>query len=247
MAVQFRSALWRYDLQRDTLTRLQGDAGFPVWTPDARSIIFTTSAGLRRIGSDGGEPQALTSTTGMTLHFPMSVSPDGSRLLYVEARPGAPSNVWELPLRGGGEPVARLRSAFDERHPQYSPDGRWLAYTSDETGRDEVYVRSAGEGGGTHQVSTAGGAAPQWAPSGRELFFHRQDQLMSVEVKGGDPPAFGLPRALLALPGRPDYLYTRDYDLSPDGKRFLVLQPREAPSAAAGAAEVVIGWSTTLP
>jgi serine/threonine-protein kinase len=245
VAVQAKSTLWRYEMSRDAMVRLQGDAGFPTWSPDGSQIVFTTPGGLRRVAADGGDPETLTVTTGTTLHLPMSISPDGARLAYVEWRPGSKHDVWELPL-AGGESRPLVQSAFDENHPQFSPDGRWLAYASDESGREEVYVRPASGRGGTYPASTGGGTTPLWARSGRELFYRQGSLLMAVDVRPGPQPSFGSPRPILEMPARPASVYTRDYDVTSDDRRFLMLRERETPSAAVGHAEVVLGWFEEL-
>jgi serine/threonine-protein kinase len=158
----------------------------PVWTPGGRHLVFrartATSEALAWIRADGaGEPLRLIESKNAVT--PSSFSQDGRRLAYVEETPGAGSDIWILPLDPSdadrpkpGKPAPFLRTPFNETSPAFSPDGRWMAYGSNETGVAEVYVRpAAGAAVGKWQVSTSGGRSPRWARNGQELFYESLD------------------------------------------------------------------------
>ncbi|HUJ50766.1 MAG TPA: DPP IV N-terminal domain-containing protein [Bryobacteraceae bacterium] len=228
------------DLERDATARLtfSGAAQAEVWAPDGRHIVFEdASAGfsLSWIRSDGAsEPQKLS--TGARNLAPWSFSPDGKRLAYFETSPDTGQDIWTLPLDLSdpdhpkpGKPEVFLRTTADELAPMFSPDGRWIAYRSTESGSNEVYVRPFPAGsGGKWQISTGGGLYALWSNNGRELFYETaDDRIMVVDytVNGGS-----------FIPGKPRiwfdkqlfYMARSNLDLAPDGKRFAVLTAPEA-------------------
>jgi serine/threonine-protein kinase len=220
--------LWVYDPQRDTITRLTfgGINVLPAWSPDGQYLVFATFQGISQARADGASPpHALTGSK--TPQVPWSFTPDGKRLAYYEN--GPPAQIWTVPLedQGGelkaGKPEQFLASTFQESRPSFSPDGRWLAYVSNESGKDEVYVRpfpsSSGQGG-KWQVSNNGGAGPHWSPTKHELVYRSGDQLMTVGYSvNGDTFVVEKPRVWIAgFPGG-------TWDLAPDGKRVAVLIP----------------------
>jgi Tol biopolymer transport system component len=230
--------VWVYDAQRDAMTRLTfggGPYAAPVWTPDGKYVIFGSLKGIYWTRADGAsQPQLLTQSKNPQI--PWSFTPDGKRLAYYEGS-GSPQ-IWTLPLeeQGGqlkaGKPEQFLKSQFSEFAPAFSPDGHWLAYTSNESGKREVYVRafppSASGQGGKWQISNSGGDWPLWSRNGRELIYKADDQLMSVSYSvTGDSFVPEKPRLWIAKLGGTDY-----YDLAPDGKRVVVLAPVESPEAA---------------
>ncbi len=231
--------VWVYDLDRSTLTRLTFDAveeETPVWTPDGKHVTFRrTLAQILRKSADGsGVEEKMADLERSTAHVG-SWAPDG-RVLALYARSAADDDVWILPQDGAKppEPFQFLRSPFNERAPMFSPDGRLLAYTSDESGRDEVYVTSFPGPGGKWQVSTESGIEPMWARSGRELFYIQRDTLMSVTVETRPGFSAGSPRPVLELQGRymRGHRFYPNYDVSADGERFLMVfqeQPSVAP------------------
>ena len=131
---------------------------------------------------DGSGPAERLCTSG-NVQTPISWSPDGSVLAFTEEDPTSGVDVWMLPVGSDGKPQAFLRTPYDERHPMFSPDGRWLAYTSNESGRDEVYVLSYPGPGGKRQISNQGGSQPLWARDGRELFYRNGNRFMAVSVE----------------------------------------------------------------
>ena len=232
--------IYVHDLERDTTSRLTftGAANLPVWAPDGKHIIFE-AAGLFWVRSDGaGTPQRVLESPNSLL--PWSFSPDGRRLAYREASPETGQDIWTLPLDLTdpdhpklAKPEPFLRTWANESVPRFSPDGRWIAYRSDESGGNEIYVRPFPPGsGGKWQISSGGGLYAFWPSNGRELFFETADNRIMVVDYTLDGASF--------VPGKPRvwsdkqlfYPGTSNLDLAPDGKRFVVL---DLPEAAAGA------------
>ena len=239
------SDVWVYDPLRDAMTRLTFGGGvnvFPVWSPDGQYIVFErVGNGLFWTRSDGAsQPQALT--TSKNIQFPWSFSPDGKRLAYVNFE-GSPQ-VWTVPLeeQSGqlktGKPEQFLKSTFSDMTPAFSPDGRWLAYQSNESGKNEVYVRAfpppASGQSGKWQVSNDGGVAPRWSRNGHELMYRSGDQIIAASYTAkGDTFVAEKPRVWIAKLGG------TDWDLAPDGKRVAVLTPVESGDAPKQDHEVV--------
>ena len=225
--------LWVGSLDRGSLTRLtfSDDDLFNVWTRDGKRILFTSGRGgqysLYSIASDGsGTPQRLNDSPYP--QKPTSLSPDGKTLLINQIDSKASSDIWELSLDGRRAPRPVLRTPASELEAEFSPDGRWVAYESDESGRLEVYVQAA-QGGAKQQVSSEGGRWPLWNPNGRELFYSTGKAVMAVPVStGGATLRLGVAKSLFPLPGLPDW--GRGYDLTRDGQKFLLLEraPAEA-------------------
>ena len=228
--------IWVEDLERDTATRLTFDGKVfdPIWTPDGRSIVFQDAEGISWARADGGgKPQLLMRTKDTA--WPWSFTPNGQRLAYFEAT--GSYDLWTVPIEGdsaeprAGKPESLLQTPFDERYPMLSPDGRWLAYVSNESGAYEVYVRAfpRGSGGGKWQISSDTGTYPMWSRTGGQLFFETLDNRVMVAaytVQGdsfvAEKPRLWSERQLYNLATA-----SRNLDLAPDGKRFAVLLPVE--------------------
>jgi Tol biopolymer transport system component/predicted Ser/Thr protein kinase len=237
--------IWTLDLARGALTRLTAEGIYtnPVWTPDGTRLVFRYgpfgSRGLQWAPADGsGKPELLLAgQTGV----PDSWTPDGKTLLYEST---GSAHIWTLhPPGSGGDGKPRLlfeAGSFNERDAQVSPDGRWVAYTSDESGKIRVYVRPFPGPGGKTSISIEGGEEPRWSRDGRELFYRDagKNQLMAVDVQTG--PAFraGQPHALLVLGNVP-------WDVAPGGKRFLVVKEPDT-TAAEAKLGVVVNWFEEL-
>ena len=139
-----------------------------------------------------------------------------------------------------------LRTQFDETAPRFSPDGHWLAYISDESGRDEVYVQPYPGPGGKWQISTEGGTEPVWSPNGRELFYRSGGKMMAADIAAQPGFTVGKPRMLFEGPYQTAWTDLPNYDVSPDGQRFLMLKPIESADAAPTQINVVLNWFEEL-
>ncbi len=249
--------IWVYYIARNTLTRLtfEGINQQPQWTPDGKRVTWRSER-ERVLGNlfwklaDGtGAVERLT--TSEFRQNPGSWSPDGQFLAFHQQPSVGPSptnrDIWILPLEGERKPQSILQTQFNELAPVFSPDGRWLAYVSDESGRNEIYVRSFPKvEEGKWQISTDGGVEPRWVANGRELFYRNEngDQMMAVNIT--TEPTFrpGTPRLLF------EGVYTRSqggsafYDVTPDGQRFVMVQAQQG--AAQAQINVVQNWFEEL-
>jgi Tol biopolymer transport system component len=242
---------WLYDLSRETLTRFSIEGSVnqaPVWTPDGKRIAFDSSKegplniywGL----ADGsGELERLTSSE--YLPAPMSWSPDGQLLAFVEFNPATQHDIWVLRMADRkAQPF--LRTRFDETEPRFSPDGHWLAYISDESGRYEVYVQPYPGPGGKWQISKEGGTQPVWNRNGRELFYRSGDKMMAVDIATQPGFSASTPRMLFEGVFDREWGPVTDYDVSPDGQRFLMVKPAEREQARPTQINVVLNWFEEL-
>jgi len=231
--------VWVYEWGRDTLSRLTFDPGEdrnPVWTPDGQRIAFTSARAVQATQNlywqraDGtGEAERLTESKNT--QYPTSWHPSGKFLAFDEINPQS-FDILILPLTGDeasgwkpGEPTVFLNGPFGEFAAAFSPDGRWLAYSSQESGRFEVYVRPFPGPGGKWQVSTAGGRLPTWSRSRRELFYHGEDERITVAVYTVEGDSFRAEKPRVWSPGLvPLRGAARTYDLHSDGERVAVLK-----------------------
>jgi Tol biopolymer transport system component len=229
VAVEQDNQVWVYELARDTMTRFTFEGStnnFPVWTPDGSRIAFTSDKdGPRSVfwqKADGsGGLEKLTSSE--YARFPLSWSADGQLLSFLEVNPTTGVDIWVLDMKER-KAVTFLRTPFHEIG-WFSPDGRWMAYMSNESGRYEVYLQPYPGPGGKWQISTDGGMDARWNANGRELTYRNGDKMMAVDIT--TQPAFsaGKPKMLFEgpyIPPSPTFSY---YDVSADGQRFLMLKP----------------------
>jgi eukaryotic-like serine/threonine-protein kinase len=232
--------VWIYEFSSARMTRQTFDPGaetFPVWSPDGRQLAFSCG-GICRGNADGTGPAERLAPEGLTKRL-LDWSSDGSYLLYTETHPQTLGDLWVLPLRDGRKPTPFLRTPFNEFYGQFSPDSKWIAYTSDESGREEIYIRSFPDSGSKRQVSNSGGVQPRWRRDGKELFYLAGGNMMaaSIRVNAGSLES-GPPHVLFPFTNIGGTFYS--YDVAPDGNRFLVLQPVGGNSA--GALTVLSGW-----
>ena len=248
---ELNSDIWIHHIPRRTLTRLTFEEGdLPLWTPDGKRVAFcSTKAGgptnLFWEPADGSGPvEQLTESD--RYHYPSSWSPDGQVLAFTEIHPTTGMDIWVLPLQGERKPRPFLQTQFNEAWAVFSPDGDWLAYTSDESGRNEVYVQPYPGHGGKWQISTEGGAEPVWARNGRELFYREGNKMMAVEIT--TQPTFRAGTPTLLFEGQywhQERMLRADYDTTPDGQRFLMIKEGERQEAARQI-NVVLNWFEEL-
>jgi len=253
--------IWVYDLDRDVATRVTFGQRYdadPVWSPDGRFLAYESEVdgkdGVFRKRADGtGDAEALLPPGKLTFPAPHSWSPDGRHLLVQSAGEGGRTDLWVLSTDGKGETQPFLKTQYQESGAHFSPDGRWVAYESDETGRLEVFVTSFPPGGGKWQISDGGGAQPLWSRDGRELFFRSADGVVSVRAaaegqtfRASKPEPVFRGAFLGGLRGvtLPGFNFP-DYDVSGDGRRFVMFAG-STEKRPATQAKVVLGWFEEL-
>jgi serine/threonine-protein kinase len=237
--------IWLYDMARGTLTKLTYEMDWrPAWTPDGSRIAYTSNRvamppGIVWRSTDGsGEVEVLVASENPV--FTGSWSPDGKVLAYTDGfgeevlpKRATGNDIWLLRLEGERKPEPFLRTQFDEFGPEFSPDGRWIAYVSNESGRNEVYLASFPRPGGKRQISTGGGTSPRWARNGKELFYRNGNRMMAVAISLQPEFKASTPQVLFEgeyeEAGRPDTPH--NYDVTPDGRQFVMLRPYVEPSA----------------
>jgi eukaryotic-like serine/threonine-protein kinase len=242
--------VWMIELGRGTTSRFtfdQTNETFPIWSPDGNRIAFSSNkygpTDLFQKASNGaGSAELLFKSTN--LKAPNDWSPNGQTIVYNEFDPKTNSDLWVLPLGGDPNPAPVMQTTFSETNGRFSPDGKWIAYESNESGPGQIYVQGFPTGGKT-QISTLGGFQPRWRGDGKELFYIGPDKkLMVVEIQAGTGGIqAGSPRPLFDLrignlPGSPYYDVTRD------GQRFLVsiIGEETAPTPMT----VVMNWTAEL-
>ena len=254
-----KTDIWLLE-HRGVHTRFTFDARSmsPAWSPGGTRLVFYSNQGesgyIYQKNSSGSGNEELLSKSGI----PNDWSPDGRYLLYSVFGPTTKADLWVLPdLAGPPEshkPVPYLRTPFDERQGQFSPDGHWIAYTSDESGpgQYQIYVQSFPAGAGKFQVSTgAGGTEPRWRRDGKEIFYLAADgKLMAVETQTTPEFEAAAPKTLfdpLIRRGRAPPWVFFSYDVTADGKRFLVNSVSTVPESSASAPiTVVVNWLAAL-
>jgi Tol biopolymer transport system component len=254
--------IWITELARGTTSRFTYDASqensSPVWSPDGKFVAFASLRqskwGLYRKPTDnaGAEERLLESDDTV---LPQSWSPDGQSIVYTRFT-ARPPDLFLLPLSGDRKPIALLDRPFIETYGQVSPDGKWLAYESNETGTDEVYVQPFPRGAGKWKVSTNGGSFPRWRRDGRELFYLSQylsqqtsAKMMSVAVKATETTFDASAPKELFDSANPNLNHNGPYlpyAVSPDGQRFLLPQSPASGTQATAPVVVVINWAAGL-
>jgi len=258
---QANNDVWLMDLQRQIVTRftfLPPNNNVPVWSPDGRTVAFASSRSqlsgtklnelqnldiYQRPSNASAPDELLLRLSAPPIMFPSDWSADGRYLTYYRADPKTLLDQWVLPLFGDRKPVALLHSDFNESQGQFSPDGKWLAYVSDESGSAEVYVQSFPTLTEKRQVSIRGGSQPRWNRNGKELFYLASDRkLMAVTFKPGAIFDFDTPHALFDTVLAFGAL-RQTYSVSRDGQRFLLNTPVDVGTASI---DVVLNWPGLL-
>jgi len=247
--------IWIFDVIRKIPTRLTFDKGldqFPIWSPDGKQIIFASNRegpwSLYRKASDGtGEIEKLGSTPGAEFRS-LSSSNHGNSIVFEQASDGKTMiDIAALSLEGIREGKRLLQGNFIEANPQVSPDGKWLAYLSNETGDQEIYARPFPDvNSGKWQISANGGQEPRWSRDGRELFYRSGDAMMAVAIETKPSFKAGVPQKLF-----PDTYYStvgHNYDVSPDGKRLLMVKGANTASKSGmlQRINIVVNWFEEL-
>jgi eukaryotic-like serine/threonine-protein kinase len=268
IATNGRADIWIWDLIHKTLTRLTFGGSFngtPLWTPDGKRIVFYSwggggDTGIHCKSADGaGKEEILGAVMDPgPISFPASWSDNGKTLVIAQWNPGTQGfDIGTLPMEGDRKWKPLLNEKYHEAQPQISPDGRWMVYTSDESGQNQIYVRPFPDvSSGRWQISTSGGDSPLWSRDGREIFYRNGDAVTAVSVK--TMPTFSLetPKTLF----RGTYVsnvfrYANNdfttWDISPDGKKFLMMkEPSGSGSSSAGGGprkiNIVVNWFEEL-
>ncbi len=247
--------LWITDLSRQNMTRFtfgSGNKYSSLWSPDGKQIVFSASGRgtfnlYSKESSGAGTEQILLETS--EAKFTDDWSRDGKYILYENEDPRMKYDLWVLPMSGDRKPFLYLQTEFNEAKARFSPDGKWVAYASDDIGRSEIYVRAFPNArAGKWQVSTGGGDQPYWRGDGKELFYIAPDgKLMAVEVATGDAFQPGVPIPLFQTGMTPAVLVGSDrnqYLAAADGRRFLINAP---PGEAAFAPiQVIYNWHSMM-
>jgi len=251
------NSIWVHDIARGTTSQVTGSVGalFPIWTPNGERIAYIrpasagTGAGLgifwKRSGGAGDEVELLRLNTPIA--FPSSWSPDGKTLLFNQqaAKDGNCCEVWSLTLDADGKaeaPKLLLPATGFPAYPAFSPDGRWIAYMSGESGTPQVYVIPASGSGGKWQISNQGGIEPRWSSAGHELFYISVRTSMAVpytveknSFQAGNPEPVVGDRLEMRAP------FT-SYDVAPDGQHFVIFEFPAGQGASAAEPTVVLNW-----
>ncbi len=242
--------VWLFDVARGVRTPLTVSgvvstavAPGSIWSPDGHRVVFaSTQKGPRDLfqkASNGAGPENVLLADDAN-KYPESWSPDGRFLLYMRWAKGSTPDIWVLPLFGDRKPYGFIEAPFFELASQFSPDGRWVAYNSNESGRSEVYVVPFPGPGGKVRISTGGGDSARWRRDGKEIFYLAGNTLMAAGVTAnGSRLAVGAVQRLFDVPTADGYW---PYDVSPDGQRFLVnmLEGAVAPLT------IVVNWPAGL-
>ncbi len=224
-----RLDVWLYDIPTNGWTRLTTEAtnSGPIWSPDGKEIAFASNRtggfSLYVAPSDGATAPRLI-VSRRSWDFPTSWSPDGKMIVVIEQYRTTLDDIFVVAPREKAVPTPFLSTAFDEREAVFSPDGHWIAYRSDESGREEIYVRAFPAGARKWQLSTGGGRNPIWRRDGTELFYRSDNRVMVVDTKLVPSFTAGRPRMLFKGDFQPEY------DVTPDGQRFVMIKvPKPSP------------------
>jgi Tol biopolymer transport system component len=244
-----RGELWILDLAREVPSRITSDPGWAFlscWSSDGNQVFFSLGAGARsgiyRKDAGGGSLEQLVIRQTGGPEGPSDTSPDGQYLVHTVLEPKAGTQLWLLPLNGDTKSSKLVAGDFVSGQGRVSPDGRWLAYVSNESGFPEVYVSAFPHPGARIQVSNKGGMQPQWRADGKELFYilPAERSMMSVQVKPGADFQPGSPALLFQASFTGFFNFGRnDYGAAPDGQSFLV---NTSAGTSPASLEVITGW-----
>lgn len=244
--------VWVYEILRGSLTRLTaGGINWPtVWSPDGKRLVFASNRSggqnLYMANADGsGQIERLTNSEFG--QWPSSWSAQGNLIAFLQRRPGM-NLIWTLAMDGDRTPKLFLESSFFLAYPEFSPDGRWIVYTSSESGAGEVYVRPYPGPGEKHRISIEGGSQPIWTANGREILYRYGQKAFSVAISSLEPFRAQPPRLLFEA--KPDeYSNTtpiRSWDVSHDGQRFLLARLEEPKDKPVSQLQIVLNWTEEL-
>jgi Tol biopolymer transport system component len=245
--------IWLQDMARDVISRFTfrpGINGNPLWSPDGTRLVFSGqplsaySSDIYQKPAGGNGQEELLLHAGVN-GFPQDWSPDGKWIVYQQTGQKTAADLWLLPLEGDRKPMPYLQTPFNETLARFSPGvagaPRWMAYQSNESGQDQIYVQAIPASGAKYQVSTSGGTQPAWRRDGKELFYFSADlKLMAVPITLGTSVVPGTPQELFANTG------LTGYAPSADGQRFLVNVPAGGEGATAPPITVVLNWTAGL-
>jgi eukaryotic-like serine/threonine-protein kinase len=243
--------VWVYDLIKGTNSRLtsEGRATFPIWSPVGKKLLFmwhrALSGNLYWQSYDGSSPMERL-TNSSYFQMPSSWSVDGKTVFLVEIHPETGSDIYVFDVASKSvKPF--LNSPFEETYPDLSPDGHWLAFSSDESKQDEVYVRPFPSSNLKYQISNGGGTHPLWAKDGKQIFYRWRDQVWAVDVNKTDRGlATSKPRLLFEKPGYLGSTEVRGWDISADGKRFLMVKREENRITSVNELTLIQNWFEEL-
>lgn len=241
-------ALWRIDIADGKLSELTFNtlhSVSSVWSPDGSHIAFAANEQrafnlYQRLTSGKGDQELLLRSSRW--QFPTDWSPDGRFLLYYEIAPQSSRDIWALPLFGDRTPIPLVRTEHDERDAKFSPDGKWFVYSSDESGKREIYVQPflpVANSTGKWKISQGGGSHPQWPRPGNEIYYLAPDhKIIAVQVRTATTFQFDAPRPLFDSGVVDDF--RAGFTVLPGGRRFLVPTAIDHPGSPA--ATIVINW-----
>ena len=238
--------IWTVDLGSGALERLTSDGGNdrPEWTADGKRVAYSSVRGrvstLWWQPADGSGPATLLQPATIPIRE-VAFTPDGKALLYRTDHPSNSRDIWLRPLTGDTTPVAILTGINDDKEPRASPDSRWLAYVSNESGREEVYLRALGPGGGRVPVSTTGGGEPLWAPTVPLRIYYRSGEQLVEAAIATDPLRVTSRQVLFSGTYATDVFHP-NYDVAPDGKSFLMIRPVDLSRGLV----IAVNWSSEL-
>lgn len=242
--------IWMLDVSRGASSRFTFDPAtdvFPTFSPDGAQVAFSSNRGgtyglYVKPATGVGEEQLLQKVPGANDLAAANWSPDGGLLLYSPLTADSEWDIWALPLNGDRKPYPILNQKYTEFRPRFSPDGRWMLYTSNETGRNEIYVQAFPPSGGKWQVSVNGANTGHWRSDGKEIVFEALDRkIMGVDVKLGATFEAGIPHPLFEVPTA---IVGSRLAMTADGQRFLVPLPSKSDESAA--LRVVLNWPADI-